>query len=115
MASGRSCNSDNAGPGHTRLAPHSGRVTNFCSVERGPIEPFQLLSGHCVLEKLARPSRLGAQPRSFSNDARTSIFEPGIQDLASRAVNTPAFWAIKPPSERSFLDDFAGMKPCWFG
>src|ERR1035437_5252852 len=90
-----------------KLAPHAGHVSNFCGLKHGPLEPVQLLSDQGVRAKLALPSRLGTQPRSFSNPS-------GRASSSSRSSNEKFCGSelelVRPRLGRS-ASDWAGPQP----
>lgn len=42
-----------------RMAPHTGHVSNFCGLKRGPLEPAQLLSDQWRTRKTGMPIQTG--------------------------------------------------------
>jgi hypothetical protein len=54
--------SESAGEG---VAPQSGHVSNFCSLNRGPLEPLQLLSGQWPTHTTCRLVQTGCPPWTY--------------------------------------------------
>ena len=69
------------GPSWT-LAPHTGHVSNFRGLKRGPLEPVQLLSDQWLPRKTGAPIQTGC-PGWTHLELRHSCAEPGVRPTLS--------------------------------
>ena len=77
------------------LAPQSGRVSNFCSVKRGPIEPFQLLSDQWHPRKTGTPIQTGLRhSREMTILCSPKVTQHHPEKVAPFAVSRGAFLPV---------------------